>query len=72
MSIMSRNDEESIMNKKTLLLTALLALPLAVSGVVYGQRLVGDGQPPANAGYTCPLTGEELACPSCCPLTEAK
>lgn len=58
------------MRKKTWLLTALLALPLAVSGVVYGQRLAAEDPSLANAGYTCPQTGEELPCPSCCPLTE--
>ena len=72
MPIMSRNDEESIMRKKTLLFAVLLALPLVVSGVVYGQSLATEDQPTANAGYTCPLTGEELPCPSCCPLTDDK
>ena len=23
-----------------------------------------------TAGFTCPLTGEELACPNCCPLNQ--
>ena len=23
-----------------------------------------------SAGFTCPLTGEELACPNCCPLNQ--
>ncbi len=40
----------------------LVLLPLAVaSGLVYANS--GDG-------YTCPLTGEELPCPRCCPLND--
>jgi hypothetical protein len=23
-------------------------------------------------GYTCPLTGEQLPCPKCCPLNKSK
>jgi hypothetical protein len=53
-----------------------MALPLAVVGVIYGksltQRQIGQ-QPPTEAqGYTCPITGEELPCPNCCPLNQQK
>lgn len=59
--------------------TALLALPLAVAGLVYGQSLTAPQaeQAPQKEeakaeGYICPLTGEELPCPSCCPLNKGK
>ena len=53
--------------KKKLLLGALLALPLAVVGLAYGQSHINAAQPEPS-GFTCPLTGEELPCPDCCPL----
>jgi hypothetical protein len=61
------------MNRKTFL-TVLLAVPLAVAGLVYGKTLTqrqSDKQPQEQAGsFTCPLTGEELPCPNCCPLNK--
>ncbi len=45
--------------KKMWWLGALLALPLAVVGLNAAQ--------PEPSGYICPLTGEELPCPDCCP-----
>lgn len=51
------------------LLTGLLALPLAIGGIVYAKATKA---PPARGGYTCPLTGEELPCPKCCPLNAKK
>jgi len=56
------------MNKKKWILNALLALPLAAVGLAYGQALVSADHAPKDAGYVCPLTGEELPCPNCCPL----
>lgn len=56
------------MRRRKWLLTALLALPLAAAGLAYGTTLVR--QPQKSAGYVCPLTGEELPCPNCCPLNE--
>lgn len=55
------------MRTKKWLLGALLALPLAAAGLAYGQTLVKADQP-QTSGYTCPLTGEKLPCPNCCPL----
>jgi hypothetical protein len=47
---------------------ALLALPLAVAGgLVYA-----NSQQTSAGGYICPITGEELPCPKCCPLNEGK
>lgn len=60
------------MRRRKWLLTTLLALPLAVAGLAYGQSLLGTAQPESGAGYVCPLTGEELPCPDCCPLNERK
>lgn len=50
----------------------LVALPLAVGGFVFGgmQAGVDEQAGPQKAGYTCPVTGEELPCPKCCPLNE--
>ena len=56
------------MKKKLLLWTALLALPLAAAGLAYGRTLANADKPQANAGYICPVTGEELPCPDCCPF----
>ena len=57
---------------RKMFLTALLALPLAVAGLVYGQTLTqrqSEKSPQVKAEtFTCPLTGEELPCPNCCPL----
>jgi hypothetical protein len=51
------------MNRRKWLWTALAALPLAVAaGLVYAQSQARS--------YTCPITGEELPCPNCCPLNQ--
>lgn len=54
--------------------TALLALPLVVASVVYGQTLAQrqTEQPAQASGYTCPLNGQEVPCPKCCPLDQQK
>jgi hypothetical protein len=52
---------------------ALLALPLGVGGLVYaGTQFQAAKAPQAAAGYVCPITGEELPCPNCCPLNGQK
>jgi len=52
---------------KKLLLTALFVLPLGIAAGV----LASAGKPqPQKEGYTCPLTGEQLPCPKCCPLNK--
>jgi hypothetical protein len=64
------------MNRRKWLWTALLTLPLAAVGVVYGksltQRQAEQPQTGEAQGYTCPITGEELPCPNCCPLNQKK
>lgn len=52
------------MNRRNWLWTAMLALPLAVAGVVYANS--------QSRTYTCPLTGEQLPCPNCCPLNKSE
>lgn len=47
---------------------ALLALPLALAGgLAYAKS-----QRPVEGAFVCPLTGEELPCPNCCPLNQGK
>lgn len=62
------------MTRRKLLWATLLALPLAVAGVVYGQALtLGQHQVSTQTeGYICPVTGEELPCPLCCPYSGQK
>jgi hypothetical protein len=51
---------------------ALAAVPLVIGGLAYAKSQ-GQSAKPAPAGgetYTCPLTGEELPCPCCCPLNQ--
>jgi uncharacterized membrane protein len=48
---------------KKWVLSALVAVALAVAGgLVYAQTTA------TAKSFTCPLTGEELPCPDCCPL----
>ena len=62
--------------RKNFLWAALLVIPLAVAGLAYGLTLAGRPaeqlEQPRVDGYTCPLTGEELPCPLCCPLNDGK
>jgi hypothetical protein len=55
-------------NMRKWIWAALLAVPLAVTG-----RLAWAKSQQANAGgFVCPITGEELPCPNCCPLNQGK
>ncbi len=62
--------------RRRLFLTAMLAVPLAVAGLVYGQTLTQrQAEKPQQVeaqSYTCPVTGEELPCPLCCPYSQQK
>jgi len=42
--------------------------PPAFNRTADGRRSIR----PAQSGYTCPLTGEQLPCPKCCPLNGKK
>jgi hypothetical protein len=65
---------------RKLLLASLAALPLAVAGSIIYANAVSQGEQPkpakqakaSTSGYICPLTGEELPCPNCCPLNQKK
>ena len=50
---------------------ALVALPLVVGGLAYAavQSQSSKLAPVETEGYICPLTGEDLPCPNCCPLS---
>ncbi len=52
--------------------TAVIALPLAVIGGLVYANSVTQNTPQASQedGYTCPITGEQLPCPKCCPLNQ--
>jgi hypothetical protein len=50
---------------------ALVALPLAVGGIVAANSQVpATEQQSVEEGYICPVTGEELPCPGCCVLNK--
>lgn len=48
--------------------SALMALPLAVAGGL----AYANSQQASAGGLICPVTGEELPCPKCCPLNQGK
>ncbi len=57
---------------RKLIYAALAAVPLAVvSGLLYANA-EGRADQPQQAGYVCPITGEDLPCPNCCPLNQGK
>ena len=62
------------MESRKLLGAALLSLPLVAGGIVLAatQRPEGDKQTQqaSEQGFICPVTGEELPCPNCCPLNK--
>jgi hypothetical protein len=56
--------EEKRMRKPVLLAVLSVAV---LSGLLYG-----DARSPVTGGaFICPLTGEPLPCPKCCPLNHA-
>lgn len=63
------------MNKRKLL-GALLVLPLVAGGVGLATTQPSgnerQAQQPTKDGYICPVTGESLPCPNCCPLNKGK
>lgn len=57
--------------RRKVLLTALAALPLVVGGLVFGQMAQRQTEKPQQnkaEAFICPVTGEELPCPKCCPF----
>ena len=67
---------------KQLVSATLVAIPLAVGGfVLAGSQAQPAAEPTQKAtpvvqvqaeeqGYVCPVTGDELPCPKCCPLNQ--
>lgn len=54
------------MNRRKWLWAAVLVVPaLVAGGLAYAKSQKAKS-------YTCPITGEELPCPNCCPLNDAK
>jgi hypothetical protein len=53
---------------------ALLPVPLVVGGLVYANShaKTEKPQPTSAGGYVCPITGEHLPCPNCCPLNQSR
>ncbi len=58
--------------QKKWLWAMLLLLPLGIGGLVYANVHTNTDTQSNEAGYVCPLTGEELPCPKCCPLKSEK
>lgn len=57
------------MNRKKWFRVALLSLPLAIGGIALAvDQLSG----PEKTTYTCPMTGQELPCPKCCPMNQGQ
>jgi hypothetical protein len=48
--------------------SVLLVLVLAAAGGLGYALWRGIPQPAGAQGYICPITGQELPCPRCCPL----
>lgn len=56
---------------RKLIWTAVVALPLAITGLVFAASHSAGGTKGASAdGFVCPITGEELPCEKCCPLND--
>ena len=57
--------------KRKLLMTTAITLPILVGVfVLAAQAREGGKEAQAKEGFTCPVTGEELPCPKCCPLNK--
>jgi hypothetical protein len=52
------------MNRRKWLWAAVLAVPAIVAGGLAYANSQKAGS------FTCPITGEELPCPRCCPLND--
>ena len=53
------------MNRRMWLWAALAAVPAVIGGFAYANVQKARA-------YTCPISGEELPCPKCCPLNGEK
>ena len=59
--------------RNALIAAALVTVPL-VGGLVLANSQPGNETKSAetSAGYICPISGEELPCPYCCPLNKSE
>ena len=61
---------------RKLIIATLAVVSLVGGGLIYAgssYRNVDKTEPTvAESGYTCPITGEELPCPNCCPLNQKR
>jgi hypothetical protein len=58
---------------RNLVLATLTVVTLVVGTVVYAElsaRSSDKRETISQSGYACPITGEELPCPNCCPLNQ--
>lgn len=54
---------------RKLMLIGLLTGSLAMAGIfALASTQESATSPDAGTKYVCPLTGEELPCPACCPV----
>jgi hypothetical protein len=53
----------------SLTVAAIAAMSL-ISGCASTRTAESVSMTAVTAGYICPLTGEELPCPECCPLNQ--
>jgi hypothetical protein len=56
--------------RKWIIRSLLVALPVAICAGAVAHRAQAASENPA--GYICPITGEVLPCPACCPLGQTK
>jgi hypothetical protein len=57
--------------RRSIIAAALLLLALAALGsFVNANGRTETPLPRASAGFICPITGEQLPCPNCCPLNQ--
>ncbi|MBS1260918.1 MAG: hypothetical protein MAG453_00234 [Calditrichaeota bacterium] len=49
---------------------AVVAAFLMLGGFASADRRPAPATGEQSAGYTCPVTGEELPCPECCPYPD--
>jgi hypothetical protein len=54
----------------SILTVAAIAAMCLFAGCASTRTAEGVSMSAVSTGYICPLTGEELPCPDCCPLNQ--
>lgn len=63
--------KENFMTQKKWMIGLFLAIPLTVGGLVLAHANArANDQRKSSETFICPLTGKELPCSKCCPLTK--